>query len=50
LVKKSNLDRAREPMNLDGWTDADLRRVMSLSLVTPDDNIDWEWMASHGDG
>ena len=50
LVKKQNLDRAREPMNLDGWTDADLRRVMSLSLVTPDDNIDWEWMASHGDG
>ena len=47
LVKKANLDRARES---DEWSEAALRRLMSLALVTPDDGIDWEWMASHGDG
>ena len=49
LVKKSNLDRAREQDT--DWSDASLRRLVSLALVTPMvDGIDWEWMASHGDG
>ena len=51
VVKKLNLDRAREAESVEhGWSDAALRRLMSLALVTPDDGIDWEWMASHGDG
>jgi hypothetical protein len=48
LVKKINLDRAREDST--DWADASLRRLLSLALVTPDDGIDWEWMANHGDG
>jgi hypothetical protein len=47
LVKRVNLERAREN---DEWSMAALRRLLSLALVTPDDSIDWEWMASHGDG
>jgi hypothetical protein len=52
LVKKQNLDRAREPMNLDGWSDAALRRVVSLALVDPneDGHPDWEYVAQHPGG
>jgi hypothetical protein len=44
LVKKANLDRAREDSD-DGWSDAALRRLLSLALVTPDDNIDYDHYA-----
>ena len=48
LVKKANLDRARED---DAWSDAAaLRRLISLALVTPDDGIDWEYVAQHPGG
>jgi hypothetical protein len=49
LVKKVNLDRAREDSD-DGWSDAALRRLLSLALVTPDDGVDWEWLAAHPGG
>lgn len=48
LVKKANLDRARED---DPWSDAALRRFISLALVTPDDGSpDWEYVAQHPGG
>jgi hypothetical protein len=45
VVKKINLDRARDNSDQEGWTDASLRRLLSLALVTPDDGIDWEHYA-----
>jgi hypothetical protein len=44
-VKRINLERARDNSDEAGWSDAALRRLASLALVTPDDGIDWEHYA-----
>jgi hypothetical protein len=45
-VRRINLERARDNSDQEGWSDAALRRLLSLALVTPDDGIDWEWYGS----